>query len=171
MRRWAQNFNLFHMLLVAVIVACAARANAAERAPVTEVLRFTNTASTNDFNLLEQVALNAAAGTRTVTLTTGRRWPTLRVSVFFTHSAATTVTMVTSCSMDGTNYATVQAGALSGGTRTLTDLTDSKPVSGNTNFHFSVGVKTCEKVQLLFGGASAGANDKVNVQVSGVAGQ
>lgn len=159
------------LLLLASLHVTLSSARAGARAPVTEVLRFTNASSTNKFNMLEGVALNALEATRTVTLTTGRRWPTLKINVFFTHSAASDVTMVMKCSFDGTNYAVVQSGSIAAGVRTLSDLTDTKVTGGaNQSFQTSVGAKGCESVQLVFDGTSAGAGDLVDVQVVGVSG-
>lgn len=162
---------MLHRVLLTLALLLPVNALAGARAPVTEVLRFTNSASTNKYNMLEGVALNAAAGTRTITLATSRRWPTLKVNVFYTYSAAGTVTMVTSCSIDGTNYATVQSGSIAAGVRTLSDLTDTKTTgAASHNFQVQVGVKGCESVQLLLGGAGAGAGDLVDVQVAAITG-
>lgn len=142
----------------------------AQTAPATKYYEHKNTASTNEYNLLEGVALNAAAASRTITLTLKKKWSKTRVSVFFTRTAATTVTALMSCSIDGTNYAPVQARRIASGVATLNDLVDTKNVSGNDIFMAEYDVRGCQKAQVLFGGAGAGGSDTVNVQAVSVVG-
>jgi hypothetical protein len=164
------------MILVLMMTAMSATAQADER---TDVLFFRRAASTNKHNLLEAVALNGAAATRTITLTLGdsnpgsaKGWSKLRVSVFYTYSAATTVTAQLSCSQDGTNYAILQTRNCSAGTCTLSDATDSK-ATGNADRQpmMEFDIRGCQKAKVVFGGAGAGAGDLVNVQAVAIAGE
>jgi len=148
----------------------AAPVAVAEDAAKTATLNWKNTASANAFNLLEGVALNAAAGTRTITLATQARWAKLRVYTFFTHNAATTVTSAFSCSLDGSSYARLTARNIDGATATVNLLTDSIAVAANTDYMLEYDTRGCESVRVVFGGASAGASDTVNIQAVSISG-
>ena len=157
------------ILIVAAVLLVPLTASAQRQASNLNTTVFINPASTNKFNLIEGAALNGAP---TATLDLKRRWQSIRVSVFLTaRSSATTVTAALSCSVDGTNYAPIQARSISSGTATLDDFTDSKAVAGVDEFQVSYGVGGCEKAQIVFGGAGAGAGDLVNVQVIAIAGE
>lgn len=129
---------------------------------------------------LSGVALNAAAATRTLTLTlyTGTKaqpeFAKVRLGIFYTYSAATTVTVLFSCSMDGTNYAQVMARNVSGTTATLSKLTDSWTTGGASATDPGLGpefdVRGCLKAKFLFGGAGAGSGDLVTVDAAMIAG-
>ena len=144
---------------------------AAKLADKTDSKNWKSTTSTNEYNLLEGVALNAAsASDRTITLNTKGFWAKLRVSVFFTYTAATTVDAVFTCAYDGVNYAQITSRSISGGTATVSKLTDSHPVSADSDFQLEYDVKGCEFVKVLFSGTGAGGSDTVDVQATTIAG-
>lgn len=119
---------------------------------------------------LAAIALNATAATRTVRARVAGLSEIL-VSVVLTQSAATNVTIAPSLSQDGgTTYAraTTQSVAADG-TITVAPATYTRAVSGSENFAVSIAVAGADYVELVFAGASAGANDKVDVYVTGVA--
>lgn len=131
---------------------------------------FRNGASTNARNILEGVALNATAADRTITVPT-EGFSKLRVLVFYTYSAATTVTAQVTCSYDGTTYARVTSRAVSSGTATLSLVADEYTTSAaDADFMIEYDVRGCKTVKVLFGGASAGAGDLVDVQAIATAG-
>jgi len=156
--------SLALLLLPSIVLASA---------PITRTTPFTNS-TTRSRNILAAVALNATASARTITLTKGDgglRASKLLVGVFYTYSAATTVTAQLSCALDGTNYAIRQTRAISSGTATLSNLTDSKTTgAANHDFMLEFDVRGCEAVKILFGGASADGSDLVNIQATTIVG-
>lgn len=163
-------------LFIAFILALSATAQAGQ--PKATANHYFLPASTNDYNLLEGVALNATAATRTITLNIGdangfkaEEFTKIRVSVFFTWAAATTVTAQFSCAEDGTNYARLTTRSCSSGTCTVSLQSDSYATGGaSADFSLEYDVRGCQKVKILFGGAGAGATDLVNVQATAIAG-
>jgi hypothetical protein len=136
---------------------------------------YTNAKIDND--KLSSVALNASAGTRTITENLYRAgvqqpaYSKARLVIAYTYSAATTVTVAFKCSLDGTNYGQVMARSVSGSTATVSTLTDSYTTgAASANLMLEYDVRGCLAAQWLFGGASAGANDKVTVDVALIAG-
>jgi hypothetical protein len=119
--------------------------------------------------VLAAVALNAAAGTRTVTLSLNKSWTRVRFTINFTRSAATTVTctptMRTSTGVPGTTIAksAPQSYSVSAGIATASDLVISKTTSVTGNFIFDVDVDGAVDADFVFGGASAGGSDLVTV--------
>jgi len=127
-------------------------------------VHLTDSDSSNEFNMLEDVALNAAAATRTLTLTVPSAAHKLRLAVFLTRTAATNVRITPTGSFDGTNYAEWTSRSTLAGVGTLTDFYDLHAVSGDKDFATEYDVTGLKKVKLVFSGASAGAADLVNVQ-------
>jgi len=163
---------IFFILLVIVAASVVLCGKAfAEDAPTTNSLAFVNTASAEKLNILEAVALNAAEATRTITIVPRRDWAKLRVWVFYTYSAATTVTTAMSCSLDTSQFGTPQTRAVTAGASTLSDLVDTKTTSAaDQDYFFDFDVRGCRTVKLVFGGASADGSDLVNVQVAAITG-
>jgi hypothetical protein len=120
--------------------------------------------------MLSAVALNAAAGTRTATITIAKNWAKLRFALQFTHNAATTVTSQFTCSYDGTTYYRRVTRECASGTCTVYEQSDSLAVTGDVDFELEYDVRGCEKVKLLLGGASAGASDLVTTQAVAITG-
>jgi hypothetical protein len=127
-------------------------------------------------NALSGVALNASAATRTVQATFGSptspspftKW---RVSVFFTYNAASTVTAVFSCSVDGTNYASLTSRSITAGASTVSIVTDTYTTGGaSANIMLEYDIQGCRAAKVVLGGASAGASDFVTVDWSAVVG-
>lgn len=128
-------------------------------------------------NALDNVALNASAATRTVTATFQEgatrvspytKW---RVSVFYTYSAATTVTAVFSCSIDGTRYASLTSRSITGGASAVAVVTDTYTTSAaSADIMLEFDIQGCRKAKLVLGGASAAAGDLVDVDWAAVAG-
>lgn len=121
--------------------------------------------------MLSGVALNASAGTRTATITIAKSWAKLRFGIQFTRSAATSVTSQFTCSYDGTTYYRRTTKACSSGTCTLYEQSDDNPQSTSVNFEIEYDVRGCQKVQILLGGASAGASDLVTTQAVAIVGE
>ncbi len=128
-------------------------------------------------NVLSGVALNASAGTRTITanLYAGNapraEYSKARLIIAYTWAAASTVTIAFSCSADGTNYGPVMARNISSGTATISVLTDSYTTGGaSATLGPEYDVRGCLKGKWVLGGAGAGASDLVTVDLSLVAG-
>jgi hypothetical protein len=144
-------------------------------APAAQVQRITNDASANKYDLLAAVALNASAATRTITvpvaqarLSTGDGYSRLIVGVDFTYAAATTVTLTPTCSLDGgTTYFSVTSTAITAGAGAVSLYVDTYTTSA-ASAKFSVGydVGACTHFKIVFGGASAGAGDLVDIQAA-----
>lgn len=114
--------------------------------------------------LLDGVALNAgSAADRTVTVNLPPNGAKVCLLVELTRTAATTVDIAVQVSMDGTTYVPLQSGAISGGTRTLSDFTDSKTVSGNDEFGVEYDLRGWRHANFVFSGTSAGGSDTVDV--------
>jgi hypothetical protein len=129
--------------------------------------QFENTSSTASANLLEGVAMNAAEASRTATVNTGNVYRKLRVAVFFTYSAATAVTVQFKCSIDGTNYATLQTRDCLSGTCSDYDWTDSKdPDDADADYLLEYDAGGCDSVQLVVGSTGGGASDTFNLQAA-----
>lgn len=168
------------MKILAVLASFAmASAGLAASPPNTAANHYRLMGSSNTFNLLEGVALNTSAGTRTITLDLAdaakankvEGFGKIRVAVFFTYAAATTVTAQFTCSLDGTNYGRTTSRSTSAGASTVSLQSDTYTTgAANANLILEYDVRGCRKAQVLFGGASAGASDLVNVQAVAVAG-
>jgi uncharacterized protein (UPF0333 family) len=150
------------------MLALAAPAHAA-------VQPFTNVVVYN--NALAAVALNASAGTRTITkiLTVGidqhPGYSKARLVIAYTWAAATTVTVAFSCSIDGTNYGPLMVRTVSGSTATVTALTDSYTTGGaSATMMLEYDLRGCAAAKWLLGGASAGASDLVTADLALVTG-
>ena len=122
--------------------------------------------------VLTAVALNAAAGTRTLTFDAlEQQFSKVRVQVFYTYSAATTVTAAWTCSIDGTNYASDATESCASGTCTHYAKTDTYTTgAANASISFDFDARTCRKAKVVLGGASAGAGDLVTTDSAGVVG-
>jgi hypothetical protein len=155
------------LLPAALITLLWAAPALAQEAPVTRV-------DIRD-NALSASALN---GSPTLTIDLGTRpsvysaWSKARLGITYTYSAATTVTTVFACAIDGTNFTTVTSRSISGGTATVSTLTDSIATgAGNLTYQLEYDIRGCKKAKWTFGGASAGAGDLVTVDVALVAGK
>lgn len=157
------------LLLTLAILAAPTLAMAAPVAPSADAVQADNA--------LSGVALNATAATRTLTasfdwqktnLAPYTKW---RVSVFYTYSAATTVTAVFSCSQDGTNYASLTSRSISAGASTVSIVTDTYTTSAaSADIMLEYDIQGCRKGKIVFGGASAGSGDLVTVDWVAVVG-
>jgi hypothetical protein len=144
-------------------------------APAAQVQRLTKDSSTNDFNLLEGVALNATAALRTITVpiaqakaATGEGYEKLVVVVDFTYNAATTVVLTPTCSIDGgSTYASETSTAITAGAGSVSIYADTYTTgAASAVFRVVYDVAGCTHYKIVFSGASAGASDLVDVQAA-----
>jgi hypothetical protein len=160
--------KLFAPILCSAL-ALPGLALAAPSAPSADVLQVNNA--------LSGVALDATAATRTVTAsfdvkaTNPAPYSKWRVSVFYTYSAATTVTSVFSCSQDGTNYSSLTSRSIAAGASAVSIVTDTYTTGGaSANITLEYDVQGCRKAKVVLGGASAGAGDLVTVDWTAIVG-
>lgn len=152
-----------HLLAALLVICLAASAQAQTYEPRGSRFQYLNS-STGSVNLLSGVALNASAGTRTITLLTGG-WKKVSIFVQFTYNAATDVRLTCSASGDaGTNYGPIQTSSIASGTATLSDLVDVKAVTASKKFVVEYDVTTYDRLQCVFSGTSAGGSDLITVQ-------
>lgn len=152
------------LLITALLLPSAAMADSAAK------LRVAKYRNGSSMNLLSGVALNASAGTRTITLETDG-FSKVRVLVNYTYAAATTVTAQFTCSLDGTTYGRLTSRATSSGAATVSAVTETYTTSAaSAILVYEYDVRGCAKVQVLYGGASAGASDLVTVQAVAITG-
>lgn len=118
--------------------------------------------------LLDDVALNATAATRTITLNTFGL-SKVCVLVFYTYAAATTLVATPSVSADGTNYASVTSRNITAGSSTVSVFADTY-TTGAADADLALEFDVTGKVSLkvVFSGASAGASDLIDVQAVGM---
>lgn len=138
------------------------------------VNRFRNDASTNKYNLLEAVALNGAAATRTVTLSladlnhANRGFEKVVVVIDYTYGAATAVTVTPTLSIDGgTTYGSETSTSISSGTGTVSVYSDSYTTgAANALLRLSYDVAGCTHLKLVIAGTGANGSDLVDVQAT-----
>lgn len=131
---------------------------------------------------LDNVALNdATAANRTINPiltdngTTGERaravYSKLIVTVDYTYSAASTVTAQFTCALNGTSYGRRTSTSTASGASTIYAETGTYTTgAANAVLNLEYDVRGCKAVKVLFGGASAGAGDLVDVTWVAVAG-
>lgn len=150
------------LFLGAIVMASSAYA-AKDRTVRTLVYR---NSSTNNIKLLDGVALNASAATRTITVELGPDgdYRSLVVQVDFTHNAATTLVLTPTCSINGgASYASVLTGSVSSGTEDVDAHVVSMGVAGSVNNKYEFNVVGCDAFKIVFSGASGGASDLIDV--------
>lgn len=158
--------------LKALIVAVASLFPAlalAQEAPVTRVDIRNNAVSAGALNAAPTLTVDLAEQGKPNVVSA---WSKARLGVTYTYSAATTVTTAFYCAIDGTNYTQVVSRSVSGGTATVSALTDSITTGGaNQAYMLEYDLRGCKKAKWVFGGASAGAGDLVTVDLALVAGK
>ncbi len=171
-------------LIVTCLAVLLSASTAFAWAPRAQVHRLKNYASSNDWNLLEAVALTAAAGSRTITRQLasadgggdglGDGWAQIKITIDYTYSAATAVTVTPSCSLDGGNtYGRETSTSISSGTGTISLYTDSYTTGGaSAVLNLAYDVSGCTHVKLVFAGTgSPAAGDLIDVQAALVVGE
>lgn len=118
--------------------------------------------------LLDGPALNAAAATRTFTVTESNMIGSgvLIAYVDFTHTAATDVQMTCTASPDGgTTYFAIQSCEVTAGDCTSSDANWTIAVSGDDTLVWRVDTLGFPRVQCVFSGTSGGGSDTIDVTV------
>ena len=155
-------------LIIALLLAVALPAHAAlltkvETVGNQQVLLVYDTSKTSRWNVIEGAATN---GGPSVTIPLDMAWEKLRVAIFVTYVANTYVTLATSCSLDGTNAATVQTRSIAAGTATLSDLSDYKALgAADQDYMVELDVRGCKTVTLTLGGDDTDVADLQAVAV------
>lgn len=156
-------------LIVALILTLALPAYAGGLKTMTrnrggqQTLIIWDDSKTTDENIIEAAATN---GSPSVTIPLDMAWEKLRVFIFTTYVANTYVTLASSCSRDGTNFAAVQTRACSAGTCTLSTLSDYKALGGaDQDYMVELDVRGCQSVKLTLGGDNTDVADLQAVAV------
>lgn len=151
-------------ILAFALLALPSVGFAAAKAPTTFVRPITST------EMLSAVPLNASAATRTITLTTQKNWAKLRVRVAYTYSAATSVTLTPTCSLDGTNYTAPVTRVCTAGSCEAAPHTDIENGTANFDLMWDYDVRGCANFKIVFSGGSPGAGDLITTQASVIVG-
>lgn len=122
--------------------------------------------------LFSQVALNAAAGSRTATLPVSGMAKML-IQLDYTWAAASTVVITETCNLDGSAsiFASPTSSSTVSGARTLYPIVTTRPVSATENFIVEFDVRGMKKCKYIISGASGGSSDLFDAIFTGVVGQ
>lgn len=124
----------------------------------------------DDFgNVLNAIALNGSAATRTAEINLGKRFTRITLVLNYTYSAATSVTLTPTKSIDGgTTYASYTSKAITSGTAAVSAYTEV--VTGTASFIYETtfDVEGVDKFKIVMsGGGSPGAGDLLTVKAVG----
>jgi membrane-associated protease RseP (regulator of RpoE activity) len=154
------------LLVLLTLIAATAHADA----PFTTSRTFTAVGE-----VLDDVALNAAVGTRTFTVSLGGKYAKANVTILYLRALASAVTLYCSKSSNGGPYVRYTGGSVSVAsgvaTRTLGLLTESLAVTADTNFEVEYDVRGVDGFQCVAGGTGAGSGDLATAMVTAVVGQ
>lgn len=128
--------------------------------------------SSGNEELLDDVALNAAASARTTTLVTHRMNSLLVWLIVNGAGAGTDITLQLSCAhsqakYDADIFGNKMTRACSGGTCTASVMTDSMAISASHEFLLEFSVEGCYGVELLVGSATGDGSDTFDLLASG----
>jgi hypothetical protein len=155
--------RVFALLL---FVACIA----ATPAPPQNVMRFKTSAGS--YNLLDGVALNAAAASRTITLTLNWSFSGVIISYQATRDAYTDVTVTCTESL---TYPVILASPVtrncSSGTCERAPIIDVETSSVSHNQTLRYSTEGVFQIVCVFSGTSAGASDLITVQANAFVGR
>jgi hypothetical protein len=152
------------LALVLGILLAPAVASAQTLAPYTR---------SNNFGAqLSGIALNASSATRTTTLTLNGQFASVVYQIDYTYSAATTVTMTCTNSLNGgSTYGGITITDLNAGTITKASAALTYTTgSASAVLVVELGAHGVDHQKCVFGGASAGSGDLVTVTPVGVVG-
>jgi hypothetical protein len=117
--------------------------------------------------LLDGVALNAVAASRTFTLATVG-FGKVTVQANLTRTAATDLRLTCTASLDeGASYGSVTSTSIAAGTGTVSAYVDVFAVSGSANVLLEYDVRTYDKLRCVVSGTSGGANDLITIYAIG----
>lgn len=159
------------LLLMSFAFAPSAMAQAIQGKKV----RYQYTTSTGDKRLLNAVALNASANTRTIIVQTDAPsgspaggYDLLTFLVNYTAGTATDVRAQIFGSLDGgITYGAAQSSAIAGGVDTLSDYIAVKSVTANKAYTFTANIDNYTHVKVVFSGTGAGSGDLLTVYCIG----
>jgi hypothetical protein len=116
--------------------------------------------------ILSAVALNGAAGTRTATLTLDKRFTRCTVVDDYTYSAATSVTITPTVSIDGgTTYGNITSESISSGAAEQSSYVVTETGTASWTQRHSYDVEGCDKLKLVYaGGGTPGAGDLITAK-------
>jgi hypothetical protein len=119
-------------------------------------------------NLVNGIACNAAAGSRTVTLQLDGRFGRVRLPIWLTYNAATALTVTPECSLDGTTYANYLTRSCTSGVCTASTFVDTLSTgAASIDGTFEYDVSGCTKFRVVVACTGGGASDTLIVQAMG----
>lgn len=120
--------------------------------------------------LLNNIALDAAAGTRTFTVAeatlnkAGRGYSTLGLTFVHTNNTSTDIGWTCTCAgTKGGTEGTLQSCTVSSGVCTLNDASWTKTVSGNKNFYVPMTITGCRPITCVVTSTGASSTDKLTL--------
>lgn len=119
--------------------------------------------------VLSAAALNGAAATRTATIDLQKKYTRITVSTAYTYSAATSVTITPTTSIDGgTTYDSYTSEAITSGAAALSAYTETLTGTASFTIKRTYDVEGCDKLKLVYSaGGSPGAGDLITVKAVG----
>lgn len=116
--------------------------------------------------ILTAVALNGAAGTRTAIITLNKRFARVTLVQSYTYSAATSVTLTPSKSIDGgTVYASYTSKAITAGAAAVSPYTEVATGTASWIYETTLDVEGVDAIKLVYSaGGSPGAGDLLTVR-------
>jgi hypothetical protein len=119
--------------------------------------------------VLSAVALNGAAATRTAEITLNKRFTRITLTQAYTYSAATSVTLTPSKSIDGgTTYGQYTSKSISDGVATVSAYTEVVTGTSSWAYETTLDVEGVDKLKIVYsGGGTPGAGDLLTVKATG----
>lgn len=119
--------------------------------------------------ILDGIALNATASARTVVVPLYKKFNKVLVTTELTQDSATTLDIAVTMTQNGSGEASIQAGSISSGTRTLSTFVDQRPnVSESIDIETEYGVAGYDSITFVWSGTSGGASDLIDVYITAV---
>jgi len=116
--------------------------------------------------MLNAVAANAAAASRTFTIDTST-FVKMVLQVDYVWTAGTAVTMTCSGSINqGSSYASITSTSIAAGTGTVSPYVDSFAVTASANFLLEYDVRIYDRLRCVAAVTGGGANDTITVYAS-----
>ena len=129
---------------------------------------FLNNDSVDPRNILETVAANAAAASRTAIINLDKNYSHVLVTLETSRSAHTAAVLTAKKSTDGgTNYANITSQSISAGAATVSNYVETYTQSSDISIVREYDVRGADNFSLLVALTTGGASDTMTVRISG----